>query len=49
MPEYKFILVNIEGEFLDIMCEVNPKQEKNVRVENGLISPYVRLIKALYG
>ena len=28
MPEDKFILLNVEGEFVDIMCEVNPKHKK---------------------
>ena len=32
IPEDKFILQNIEGEFVDIMCEVNLKQKKNVHV-----------------
>ena len=27
MPE-DFILINIEGKFVDIMCEVNPKHKK---------------------
>ena len=31
-PEDKFILTNIEGKFVDIMCQVNPKQKKNVCV-----------------
>ena len=29
MPEDKFILLNIEGGFVDIICEVNAKQKKN--------------------
>ena len=32
MPEDRFILLNIEGKFLDIMCEVNLKQKTNVHV-----------------
>ena len=28
MPEDKFILLKIEGKFVDIMCEVNPKHKK---------------------
>ena len=31
------------------MCEVNPEQKKNIRVENGVKVLYLRLIKALYG
>ena len=49
IPEYKFILLNVEGEFLNIMCEVNPKHNKNVRVENGVKLLYISLLKALYG
>ena len=32
IPEDKYILLNIEGEFVDIMCEFNPKHNKNVHV-----------------
>ena len=28
IPEDKFILLNIEGGSVDIMCEVNPKRKK---------------------
>ena len=28
MPEDKFILLKIEGECVDIMCEVNPEHKK---------------------
>ena len=47
-PEDKFILLNIEGEFVDIMCEVNPEHKKHLRVENGVKAIYLRLLKALY-
>ena len=36
IPEDKVILLNIEGEFVDIMCKVNPKHKKTVRVKNGV-------------
>ena len=32
IPEYKFILINIEGGYVYIMCEVNHERKKNVRV-----------------
>ena len=35
MPEDKFIILNIEGEFVDIMCEVNPEHKKTLLVENS--------------
>ena len=41
IPEDKFILLNIDGEFVDIMWEVNPEHKKNARVENGVKVLYV--------
>ena len=32
IPEDNFILLNIKGEFMDIMCKVKPKHKKNARV-----------------
>ena len=49
IPEDKSILLNIEGEFVDIMCEVNPKHKKDIRVENRVKVLYLRLLKSLYG
>ena len=48
MPADKFILLKIEGEFVDIMCGVNPKHKKNVHVENLVTVLYIRLLKAIY-
>ena len=36
MPEDKLILLKIEGELVDIMCEVKLEYKKNVHVENGV-------------
>ena len=49
IPEDKFILLNIEGEFVDIMCEVNPKHKENMRAENGVKVLYLQVMKAQYG
>ena len=49
MPEDKLTLLNIEGRFGEIMCEVNPEHNKKVRVENGVKVLYLRLLKDLYG
>ena len=35
MPEDKKILMVLRGEFVDIMCDVNPEHKTNVRVING--------------
>ena len=48
MPEDKFIPLNIERQFVDIMCKVNPKHRKNIRVENGVKVLYISLLKVLY-
>ena len=48
-PEDKFILLNIEGEFLDIMCKMNPEHKKNVRVQIGVKVLHLRIMKYLYG
>ena len=49
IPEDTNILLNIEGKFVDIMCEAKYQHKKNVRVENGLRVLYLRLLKSLYG
>ena len=48
MPEDKFILLNIEGKFVDIMYKVNLKKKENMRVDNGVKLLYLRRMKALY-
>ena len=35
MPDNKFAILKIEGEFVNIMCEVNPEYKDDVRYENG--------------
>jgi len=45
----KFALLKLEGEFVDIMCEVNPEFKDDVRYENGKKVLYVQILKALYG
>ena len=49
IPEDTVVLLNTKGEFVDIMCKVNPKHKKNICVENGVKVLYLRLLKALYG
>ena len=36
MPKQKFITLNIEGYFVEIMYRLNPKQKKNVCMENSV-------------
>ena len=49
VPDNKFVLLKIEGAFVDIMCEVNPEYKEDVRMENGKKVLYTRILKALYG
>jgi hypothetical protein len=44
-----FVLLKLVGEAVDIMCQVNPKYEKFVIIENGKKVLYLQLLKALYG
>ena len=45
----KFILLRLEGNFVDIMCDVDPALRKHVIFENGKQALYLQLLKALYG
>ena len=45
----KQILLKIKGEFVDLMCEVNPDFEKYVIYENGVKVLYLIILRALYG
>ena len=49
MPADKKLLMVFRGEFVDIMCEVNEKYKKHVRIENGKKVLYVRVLRAIYG
>ena len=41
-------LIKIEGESVDIMCEVNPEHKKNVRIESCVRGLYLKLLKYVY-
>ena len=49
IPDDKFVLLKIEGEFVDSMVEVNPEYANDVRYENGKKVLSVQILKALYG
>jgi len=49
MPDDKFTILKLEGEFVDIMYAVNPEYKADVRFENGKKTFYVRILAALYG
>ena len=45
----KRILSKIKGEFVDLMCEVNPDFKKYVIYKNGIKVLYLIILRALYG
>jgi len=49
MPDDKFAILKIKGEFVDIMCAVNPEYKADVRFKNGKKTLYVRILAVLYG
>ena len=49
MPEDKVVLMRFRGQFVDIMCQVNPEHKKNITYENGKKVLYVRVVRAIYG
>ena len=49
IPDRKFMLLMLEGQFVDIMCQINPEYTEYVRVENGKKVLYINIFKAIYG
>ena len=49
IPPDKFVLLKIEGQFVNIMVDVNHEFKEDVRFENGKKVLYVQILKALYG
>ena len=49
LPDDKAVHIKSEGEFVDIMCKVNPDYENFVRYEKGKDVLYVLILKAIYG
>ena len=49
LPYDKVVHMKFKGEFVKIMCEVNPEYEKFVIYENGKKVLYVLILKAVYG
>ena len=49
LPPEKFVLLKIEGAFVNIMCDVNPEYKEDIRFENGKQVLYVQILRALYG
>ena len=50
MPDDKLMLLRLTGEFVDLMCEINPDFIPHVRLDRkGRKILYMRVIRAIYG
>ena len=49
IPHEKYIRIKLEGEFVDIICDVNLDHIPNVWYENGKKVLYLMIMKDLYG
>ena len=49
IPEDKEILLKFVGQFVDILCRVNPEYAQYVRYENNVKVLYVKVLRAIYG
>ena len=49
MPNEKYVRLKLEGEFVDIVCNVNPDHIPNIRYKTGKKMINLRILKALYG
>ena len=49
IPDDKDVKIKLEGEFVGIICDVNPDQIPNIQYENGKKVIYLSILKALYG
>ena len=45
----KFTLLLLEGNFVDIVCDINPNYKQHVRFKYGRKILYLRILKAIYG
>ena len=48
-PNNERVLMRLVGNFVDIMCKVNPEHTKNVIYENGRKVLYMEVLQAIYG
>ena len=48
MPDEKYVELKLEGEIIDVMCDVNPSHIQNIWYKNGKTVIYLIIIKSLY-
>ena len=49
MPDHKRVVMRLRGQFVDLMCEANPKYIEFVRYERGQKVLYLQVLQAIYG
>ena len=49
IPREKNMLMKFRGEFVDVMCDMNPDYEQYAVEENEIRALYVRLLRTIYG
>ena len=49
MADDKLLLLKFRGDFVNMMCDVNPEHRKNVILENGKKVLYMKIIRGIYG
>ena len=49
LPSDKLLLLVLRGEFVDIMCDINPDHKKNVRGIKGEKVLNMKVERAIYG
>ena len=46
-PKYKRILMNLRGDFVDIICQFKPEYEQHMRNENGEKVLYLLVLRVV--
>ena len=49
LAKEKFTILLLEGKFVDIMRDINPKYKQHVRFKYGKKKLYLRILKEIYG
>ena len=48
LPKEQFMLLLMEGKFVDIMSDINPEYKKHARFKDGSKTSYLRILKAMH-
>ena len=49
MPQDKLVLLKLKGQFVGIMCQINPEYKQYVRYEGKTKVLYLKVLRAIYG